>query len=364
MAISFVGAVIGTTSATLPAHLPDDIIIGYAFRSNSNTPPTLPSGWTIIQQPTGTVGCSATLGFLRCTTSAEVSGTWTNASNVIFQIYRGCLFFAPVGNSQSNTGLLVTATLPGLTLQDAAGGGSWVASFIGASSTLVNLGLPPLGMTTRLSNVRLAGYDTNGPKSNFGALNIGLGISLTTWNAMSMELREGPTVDPVQSPEPSPTPDPTPSVTPSITPSISITPSLTNSITPTPTLTNTATITPTGTFTRTPTSTISNTPTLTTTPTNTATPSNTITPTLTQSITPTLTSSPTLTPTRTPTAGVSVTPTSSITPTPTLSATITPTLTQTITPSATPAPVFGIQPPFALILNKFFYQYSSFRPNI
>ena len=46
--ISFVGGAEGTTTASLPAHAKDDVILAFSYRNGSLTPPTLPSGWTSI----------------------------------------------------------------------------------------------------------------------------------------------------------------------------------------------------------------------------------------------------------------------------------------------------------------------------
>ena len=98
MAISRVGsASAAATSVTLPTHQADDVILIYAYRSGSNTAPSLPSGWTNIGN-SGTGSSSFRWGWLRATGSGTTSGTWTNATHVHAIIYRGALVSGtPVG---------------------------------------------------------------------------------------------------------------------------------------------------------------------------------------------------------------------------------------------------------------------------
>lgn len=330
MAISYIGSAIGVDSASLPAHINNDIILGFSFRDGNTTPPTAPNGWTVIQNPTGDNSCSATLAYI-ISNGSTTSGTWTNGTNTLFLIYRGIRVAQPIGNSEVATGFGLLLTVPALTLnfQDDT---SWVINFNGVRSTLVNLQIPPTGFVTRISDSVLQGNDSNGPVSEFDGVNLGLGLNLTGWEAMSLELLDncGPVA--------SPTPTPTISVTPTLTPTI------TTTMTRTVTTTQTCTVTPADTNTPTPTLTVTFTPTVTLTCTPTFTPSATTTQTLTATTTntPTMTITPSETPTQTPTR--TFTPTLTRTPSNTVTRTITTTQTPTRTSSPTITPTPSVTP--------------------
>lgn len=330
MGISYIGAAIGVNSASLPVHIQNDIIIGFSFRDGSTSPPTAPGGWTIIQNPTGANACSATLAYI-IGTGSTVSGTWTNGTNTLFLVYRGIRIAQPIGANQVATGSGLLLTVPALTLQY-QDNTSWILNFNGVRTTLINLQIPPLGFVTRISDARLQGNDTNAPVSTFAGVNLSLGITLTGWEAMSLELLDncGPVA--------SPTPTPTISVTPTLTPSF--TPTLTRTIT----TTQTCTVTPADTNTPTPTLTVTFTPSNTITPTPTITPTDTITPTPTETLTPTPTITGTVTNTPTMTCSTTNTPTITTTPSVTITRTVSHTMTMTRTSTSQPTPTPTVTP--------------------
>jgi surface protein len=86
--ITYIGQATGVDSATLPAHQAGDLILAFAFRDGSTISPTLPTGWTTIGTVSGTL-CSARIGFKVAASSGETTGTWTNATTVVFLVYRG-----------------------------------------------------------------------------------------------------------------------------------------------------------------------------------------------------------------------------------------------------------------------------------
>ena len=97
--VEFVGAASGGTSATIPTHAIDDLIILQINRIDLSTATvTVPGGYTVVP---GTSGINATswsyagiYGQAGCyykvaTTTSEVTGTWTNASIVTAIVLRG-----------------------------------------------------------------------------------------------------------------------------------------------------------------------------------------------------------------------------------------------------------------------------------
>ena len=130
MALSLVGTGTGTTSATVPAHTVGDIIIVFAYRTGSTTPPTLPSGYTSILTKTGAT-CSARLGYKIATSTSDTSGTWTNSSALVCHVYTSSLYGSgssvAIGGSASSNSTTVTVNFPALTMTN-GGGTSWVSA--------------------------------------------------------------------------------------------------------------------------------------------------------------------------------------------------------------------------------------------
>jgi surface protein len=137
--ITYVGQATGVDSATLPAHQAGDLIFAFAFRDGSTVSPTVPTGWTNIGTISGTL-CSARIGFKVAASSGETTGTWTNATTVIFLVYRGV-------NITNMTGINTGVGASGTTVTYAANGYwqglSRLVAFAGHRSTDTALETPP-----------------------------------------------------------------------------------------------------------------------------------------------------------------------------------------------------------------------------
>lgn len=195
MPISYVGQATGTTSATLPTHQANDLIIGFAYRDGSTTAPTIPSGWTTIASGTGGGGSnnSSSLAYIVASGAGTSSGTWTNATGVVFQVYRGALTSSPIGANASQNGSTASVTYPALTLT-VTNGSSWVAGFAGHRSVDTNLQNAPTGMTNRATRVdtvcEVAGHDTNGGVSSWSAQSVSVGGTASNWITRVVEIEE------------------------------------------------------------------------------------------------------------------------------------------------------------------------------
>ena len=187
MAISFVGSSTGINSATLPAHQAGDIIIAFAFRDGSATYPTVPAGWTAYRYSTGTT-CSASTAIIVATNSSTVSGTWTNATSVIFHVYRGVSF---ASNTSGTAGTTTTVTFPACSIYNAK---SWVVGFVGSRSTNVVIESAPSGMVNRSSvsdaTDEAAGHDTNSQVSSFALRTVNIGGTASGWVTSVIELAD------------------------------------------------------------------------------------------------------------------------------------------------------------------------------
>jgi hypothetical protein len=145
VAISIVGGATGTTSATLPTHQADDIIIGFAFRDGSTVQPTLPAGWNQLRDQAGTTCCSRT-AWRRATGAGTTTGTWTNASRVAFIVLRGAWREFPIGSDAAGAGTAASVTYPALTVRK-TDSTSMAVRFAGHRSIDTNLQTAPTNYT-------------------------------------------------------------------------------------------------------------------------------------------------------------------------------------------------------------------------
>jgi hypothetical protein len=189
MSISFIGAATGVTSATLPTHQAGDLLVAFAFRDGSTTAPTIPAGWTAVTTGAGANAVASVAATLVATGSGTSSGTWTNATSVVFHVYRGV---AGVGSFSAAGGTGTTVTYNGLTLQR-TNGLSWVVGFAGHASTNTSLQTAPSGMVNRANVLdatdHTVGHDTNGGVTGRSQFNVSVGGTSAGWRTFVMELR-------------------------------------------------------------------------------------------------------------------------------------------------------------------------------
>lgn len=153
MTVSFVGATSAeATSLTLPAHQAGDLIVIYARGlSGAPTPPTLPSGWVQIQRFSLSTN-SVSVCWKIASSSAETSGTWTNAEQLMALVYRHTTNYLGLGLSAASSGTNATSIIyPTLTTYPASGWVLGLGSAKNDSNLNTNFDLAPSGMTNRHS---------------------------------------------------------------------------------------------------------------------------------------------------------------------------------------------------------------------
>ena len=192
---TYVGSATGTTSATLPTHQAGDIIFGWAFRDGNTTAPTLPAGWTAIAN-SGANTCSGRIAYKIALSGAETSGTWTNATSVVFMVYRPAANKQlRVGGNGTSSGSSTTVTYNTVTMTNATGS-SWVSGFAGHRSVNTSLQTPPTGMVNRATVVdatdEAAGHDTNGGVTSWTSTNVSVGGTASGWISYTVEITEAP----------------------------------------------------------------------------------------------------------------------------------------------------------------------------
>lgn len=175
--ITLVGTATGTTTVTVPAHLPGDLILCFAYRNTTGTP-TLPVGFSspATANETGTTS-SGRVGFKTATSTSDTSGTWTNATAMVCHVYRPPSGYTlQLGTIAWNKSTTATVNYPAITLADPTSGNSWCVGFAGTSNTSQTIATAPAGMTNEshetASATQAAGHDTEGGVTSWASTNV------------------------------------------------------------------------------------------------------------------------------------------------------------------------------------------------
>lgn len=167
MAISFIGEASAIAdNVGLPGHQAGDLIVIFAYRSTSAVAPTMPAGFTSINSGAGNTNGHAA-GYKIAASSAESSGSWTNAEIVAVEVYRGAQAVA----AQAQVTNVANILIPALTLT-VTDGSSWVGAFAGCRSGAQPIESPPPGLTLRTDTTdtsarEAVAFDTNGGVSSW-----------------------------------------------------------------------------------------------------------------------------------------------------------------------------------------------------
>ncbi len=158
MAVSYISSdSAAANTVTMPTHQALDLILVFAFRDGNTTAPTMPSGYTLINT-SGANTCSGILAYKIANSAAETTGTWTNATGIVVQVYRGA---AGVGASAVGGGTGTTITYPAVTLQK-TNSTSWAARFAGHRTATNMTTNTPSGYTQRTGiATEVQGSDSN-----------------------------------------------------------------------------------------------------------------------------------------------------------------------------------------------------------
>lgn len=156
MALSRVGGTsAAATSIAIPAHVAGDLIVIWAFRDGSTTPPTVPTAggtvpsFTTIDGPTGANTCAAVCAYAFAAGTTDTSGTWTNATGLSVEVWRGAAN-PPIGDHAQSGGNVASGgniAIPAITPQD-PGGHSVFLAFAGWR-TVTAWNAAPAGYTQR-----------------------------------------------------------------------------------------------------------------------------------------------------------------------------------------------------------------------
>lgn len=205
MSISRVGSAKHATTPTVPTHAIGDLILGWAFRDGSTTPPSLPSGYYSLATVIGT-SCSARLFCKIATATNDTMGASTNATETQCVVYRSTTGFCVPGYVATNAGTTNTLNYAALATMADVSGRSWVAGGVGHRSINQDIETAPSGMTL-VDNLldataETALHDTNGAVSSWSSTNQTISGTASGWCSFALEICEaGPEagdVTPVQ----------------------------------------------------------------------------------------------------------------------------------------------------------------------
>ena len=146
MTISRVGtAAANATSVALPAHQAGDLIIVAAWRDGyTATPLAAAAGWPLITLRSAgqfTFAIAAKIA----TSAAEVSGTWTGATQIIAAVYRHSANHLVVGQVTGANAGSSTINYPGFA-QASAVTDRWAVAFAGAILNTTDIETAPTGL--------------------------------------------------------------------------------------------------------------------------------------------------------------------------------------------------------------------------
>ena len=186
MAISFVGAnSAAADNVAIPTHQAGDLIVGTGY-SDVNGVVTKPAAWTGLSQGVAG-GFGRTCAFIIASSSGTTSGTWTNATELCVQVYRGAV---GIGSNSpvSTNGNSASINYPTVTL-DKTDGTSWVGG-VAIHRSATNVETAPAGMTNRSSTgstPEAACHDTNGGVASWSAVAASVNAS-NTWQSTTYEV--------------------------------------------------------------------------------------------------------------------------------------------------------------------------------
>lgn len=192
MTVSYIGATSAeSTSVTLPSHQAGDLIVMWALRYGSLLGPTVPAGWhyRYLSQRAGGTSLSIAISAKVAASSAETSGTWTNATHLLAAVYRDdanyIVLADPTYRRANSTTINYNGKAAATTVSNSEGplgtslaiSSAWVLGLVACHLNTAGIDTAPSGMTHRhmltgATQGRIALADTNAAVSSFTAASI------------------------------------------------------------------------------------------------------------------------------------------------------------------------------------------------
>ncbi len=208
-ALSFICAASAATTsvASCSGESTGDLMIVTSGTQASGTAPTLLTGFTNINTATIGSGSPSSRIALRvawcvagsgsCPTSSGGSGTWSGASAVSLQVYRGQAA-SPIGNNAPSTGSGTTSVTFAADTLSVADGSSWFVGSALRNTGDAKMATAPSGMTNRTSAPAtpiIGAHDTNAPtSSNWPSTSVSGFSGSASYASMVVEIKAAPTI--------------------------------------------------------------------------------------------------------------------------------------------------------------------------
>jgi hypothetical protein len=201
LALSRIGQGSVAAASGSPTVAAGDLVVVLAYNSAGTTIPSLPTDWTNINSAANSGGgtnCAARCGYRVAPTGGLSStGTWTNATHLVWLILRGQKVSGPIGGNAINGGnnAATTVTYPAVNL---TGGqtGQWLLGMAGRATADNTLATAPSGMTNHTdigAPTRAAAHSTDDVRStNWSATNVGTFGASAKFSAIVIEVLEEP----------------------------------------------------------------------------------------------------------------------------------------------------------------------------
>lgn len=188
MTVSFVGSASAeATSITLPSHQAGDLIVIFAGRTGSTGAPSVPAGWRFAAQSSQSgvtpPAIAASVGWKIAASSAETSGTWTNADMVLAVVVRDDANLLVIGGIGKTTALSTTVNYQPLLANSGQSiqGMRWTSSYVllpvMATSNTSDIDTPPTASTSKIVSlagtaaIEMAIHRTNTEVASFASTN-------------------------------------------------------------------------------------------------------------------------------------------------------------------------------------------------
>jgi hypothetical protein len=200
--VQFVGAAVSTSSdefVAIPAHQVGDLIIIFAYRSNSDTIPAKPAAsgtvpaWVDIDATNGSDTNSSRTAYFVATATNHTSGTWgsgSGATRVAAAVLRSQAG-TPIGGHAESGGTGSTTTAPSVTMTN-TDGTSVLLHFHGSFSSSANAwSSAPAGYTRRAAGTTQATVcvNTKDSTTSDGSVNQSC-ASGTRYRGATVEIRK------------------------------------------------------------------------------------------------------------------------------------------------------------------------------
>lgn len=181
--LTLVGAnSVAANSVSLPTPQKGDLLLYKATRTGSGTAPSLPNNIVGLTTKANGANLADRYGWAIATgTSADTSGTWTNATHVAVRVYRATAGYVamPSGMFATSTSTTSTISYPTFTLADGSGN-SEIVAWVSASNTTQSL-IAATGLSEAapfiFASEQCNSFDTNGGVSSWSTQTASAGSS-------------------------------------------------------------------------------------------------------------------------------------------------------------------------------------------